>query len=99
MLVAVLVNPKMPREFDFRNVEDVARSFGLRLMIVNASDAAEFDAVFASLARGRVGALIIIADTYFTSNSEKMKNLAYLSFATRSLQCIRPESLSRLAVS
>jgi putative tryptophan/tyrosine transport system substrate-binding protein len=76
MLVAVLVNPKMPREFDFRNVEDVARGFGLRLMIVNASDAAEFDAVFASLARGRVGALIIIAVTYFTSNSEKLALLA-----------------------
>jgi putative tryptophan/tyrosine transport system substrate-binding protein len=75
-LVAVLVNPKMPREFDFRNVEDVARGFGLRLMIVHASDAAEFDAVFATLAGERVGALIIIADTYFTSNSEKLGLLA-----------------------
>jgi putative tryptophan/tyrosine transport system substrate-binding protein len=74
--VAVLVNPKMPREFDFRNVEDVARGFGLRLLIVRASDAAEFDAVFVTLARERVGALIIIADTYFTSNSETLGSLA-----------------------
>ncbi len=76
-LVAVLVNPKMPREFDFRNVEDVARSFGLRLLIVHASDAGEFGAVFAALARERVGALIVIADTYFTSNSEKLGSLAF----------------------
>jgi putative tryptophan/tyrosine transport system substrate-binding protein len=74
--VAVLVNPKMPREFDFRNVEDVARGFGLRLLIVHASDIAEFDAVFATLAMERIGALIIIADTYFTSNSEKLGLLA-----------------------
>jgi putative ABC transport system substrate-binding protein len=77
ILVAVLVNPEMPREFDFKNVEDVARSFGLRLLIVHASDAAEFEAVFATLARERVGALIIIADTYFTSNSEKLGSLAF----------------------
>jgi putative tryptophan/tyrosine transport system substrate-binding protein len=75
-LVGVLLNPKMPREFDFRNVEDVARSFGLRLRVLRASDAAEFDAVFALLAGERAGALIIIADTYFSSNSDKLGSLA-----------------------
>jgi putative tryptophan/tyrosine transport system substrate-binding protein len=75
-LVAVLVNPKMPREFDFRNVEDVARGFGLSLRVEHASDVAEFDGVFAKLAREHVGGLIIIADTYFTSNSDKLGSLA-----------------------
>jgi putative tryptophan/tyrosine transport system substrate-binding protein len=74
--VAVLVNPRMPREFDYKNVGDVARSLGLRLEVVHASDASEFDPVFAMLARGRVSALIIIADTYFTSNSDKLGSLA-----------------------
>jgi putative ABC transport system substrate-binding protein len=75
-LVAILVNPKMPREVDFRNVEDIARGLGLRLMMVRSGDAAEFDSVFATLARERVGALIIIADTYFSSESDKLGALA-----------------------
>jgi putative ABC transport system substrate-binding protein len=75
-LLAVLVNPKTPREFEQKNVENVARGFGLRLLNVRASEAAEFDAVFATLSKERVGALIIIADTYFGSESEKLGSLA-----------------------
>jgi putative tryptophan/tyrosine transport system substrate-binding protein len=76
-LIAVLVNPNIPREFELKNVEDVARRFGLRLLIVHASAAGEFDSVFTTLVTERVGALIIIGDTYFSSQSDKLGSLAF----------------------
>jgi putative ABC transport system substrate-binding protein len=71
-LIGVLVNPNIPRENELNNVQDIVRRWGLRLLIVRPSAADEFDSAFATLVAERVGALIIIADTYLGSQSDKL---------------------------
>jgi putative ABC transport system substrate-binding protein len=71
-LIGVLVNPNVPRENELNNVQDIVRRGGLRPLIVRASAANEFDSAFATLVAERVGALMIITDTYLTSQSDKL---------------------------
>jgi ABC-type uncharacterized transport system substrate-binding protein len=71
-LIGVLVNPNVPRENELNNVQDIVHRGGLRSLIVRASAANEFDSAFATLGTERVDALMIIADTYLTSQSDKL---------------------------
>jgi putative ABC transport system substrate-binding protein len=75
-VIAILMNPNMPREIERRSIEDVARAFGWRLRVVGANGPGEFDSVFATLVGERVSALVIITDTLFTSESTKLGSLA-----------------------
>jgi putative ABC transport system substrate-binding protein len=75
-LIGILMNPNMPREIERRDIEDAARTFGWRLLVVSASGPAEFDSVFDRLVREQVSALVIITDTLFTSESKKLGALA-----------------------
>jgi putative tryptophan/tyrosine transport system substrate-binding protein len=76
MTAAVLLNPNFPRQAERKEIEDAARNFGWRLLIVGASNADEFDSTFAKLKTERVGALVIAGDTFFTSQSAKLGQLA-----------------------
>jgi putative tryptophan/tyrosine transport system substrate-binding protein len=74
--IAALVNPTNPvAETDTRNVEEAARSLGRQIHILHASSEREFDSVFATLAQLRAGALLIVSDNFFNSQSERLAEL------------------------
>ena len=53
-----------------------AKTAGLEIAILKASNDSEIDAAFAALAERRAGMLIISPDTLFTTRSEKIATLA-----------------------
>jgi putative tryptophan/tyrosine transport system substrate-binding protein len=77
-VVALLVNPTNPAlaETQSRVLPAAARTLGLSLHVLNASTDRDFDAVFASLAQLRAGALVIGVDSFFNSRSDKLAALA-----------------------
>jgi putative ABC transport system substrate-binding protein len=75
--VGVLINP------DTRGSEDrvselqmAAHTLGLQLHVLRASNARDFDTIFASLRELRIAALAIGADALFNSQSEQLAALA-----------------------
>jgi putative ABC transport system substrate-binding protein len=75
---AALGNPK-----NLGNTEDVARqiqaatrTLGLQLHFVHASDDGELEAAFATLAKLRPDGLVIAADLYLNTRSERIAALA-----------------------
>jgi putative ABC transport system substrate-binding protein len=77
-VVALLVNPTNPAlaETQSRALPAAASSLGLRLHVLQASTDRDFDAVFASLAQLRAGALVIGVDAFFNSRSAALATLA-----------------------
>ena len=77
-VVALLVNPTNPAlaETQSRVLPAAARTLGLSLHVLNASTDRDFDAVFASLAELRAGALVIGVDAFFNSRSDRLAALA-----------------------
>jgi putative ABC transport system substrate-binding protein len=64
--VALLTNPRNPGEGQERSeIEKAAQSRGWQLQVVRAASASEFESAFATVARERIGALIIAVDTFF----------------------------------
>ena len=67
-LVAVLVNPSNAQaETQSREVQRAARAIGQQVLILRASTEHELETAFATLVRERAGALLVCADTFFTS--------------------------------
>ena len=76
-IVAALVNPSYPAaETQSKDLQAAARTLGLQLHVLHASNEREFDAVFATLVQLRAGGLVIGADTFFNSQSEQFATLA-----------------------
>jgi putative ABC transport system substrate-binding protein len=77
-VVGLLVNPNDPAvaEPSEREVLRAARAHGLEVHVLNAGAEREFDGVFAKLDELRASALIIGADAFFSSHSEKLATLA-----------------------
>jgi putative ABC transport system substrate-binding protein len=76
-IVAALVNPSYPAaETQSKDLQAAARTLGLQLHVLHASNEREFDAVFATLVQLRAGGLVIGADTFFNSQSEQFAALA-----------------------
>ena len=76
-IVAVLVNPTNPNaETESRDLQAAARILGLQLNILYASTERDFDSAFASVIQLRAGGLVIGADQFFGSRSEKLAALA-----------------------
>jgi ABC-type uncharacterized transport system substrate-binding protein len=79
-VIALLLNPKstdgaVPRIETIR-VEEVARQFGLRLLVLEASAEGDIDAAFARAAKEKAGALLVNADPYFTPRRAQVVALA-----------------------
>ena len=74
--IALLTNPKQPREFERRDVEEKTRAVGWQLKYLAASSVGEFDNVFATLVNERIGALIIANETFFFSQIRTLAALA-----------------------
>lgn len=75
--IGLLVNPSDANtEPQVRDLQTAARALGVRLHVVYAGTDQELDAAFASLAELRAGGLVVGADTFFTSRSERIATLA-----------------------
>jgi putative tryptophan/tyrosine transport system substrate-binding protein len=75
--MALLVNPASPALADpiSRMLQGAAQSFGLRLLVLHASDTRDFDTVFSTLNQLHADALVIGADNYFTAHSKQLAAL------------------------
>jgi putative ABC transport system substrate-binding protein len=75
-VMALLVNPTTPAaETIVRAVQAAARDHGLKLHVLHATADRDFDAVFATVAQLRAGALVIGGDPFFTSRSKQLGEL------------------------
>jgi putative tryptophan/tyrosine transport system substrate-binding protein len=75
---ALLVNPTNPKnaEAATQDLQEAARQLGLQLHILNASTEGDFDTVFATLVELRVGGLVIANETFYSTRSKKLAELA-----------------------
>ncbi len=74
---AILANPKNSNsEPDVREVEAAVRSGGLQPIVIEASDAGQFEAGFASIAEQHANALVVTADPLFTVHRRELVALA-----------------------
>ena len=76
--VALLVNPanSTDAESQSKEMEVATRAFGLRLLVLNASNSSEIEAAFDSLIRERVDALQLGVDGVFGTNRDQIVALA-----------------------
>jgi putative ABC transport system substrate-binding protein len=75
--VAVLSNPANPahaRALD--NVKAAARSLGVQLQFLQARGPSEFDAAFAAMVKDRAAAVLVMADSVFVFQRERLADLA-----------------------
>jgi putative ABC transport system substrate-binding protein len=76
-VVALLVNPnnaeaaRQPAE-----LQEAARSIGLRLVILNATAAGDIDTAFATMVQDGVGALVVAGDSFLLNRREQIIALA-----------------------
>src|SRR6516162_7723916 len=73
-----LMNPTNPinRAVMLREMENSARTLGLRLTTLNASSTAEIDQAFSTLAQERTGGLILGTDAVITGQGDQIVALA-----------------------
>jgi putative ABC transport system substrate-binding protein len=75
--IAVLLNPSNAvSETDTKQVQSAAQARGRKLALLHASNAAEIDAAFASLAERGAGAVLIGTDIFFSNRSNQLVALA-----------------------
>src|SRR3984893_11728099 len=75
--IAALANPVNPNaEPQLRDLQAAARTLGLQLVTVGASNEAEIDSVFPTLPQRQIGALIVTADGYLISRQDQLVALA-----------------------
>ena len=77
VIVALLHNPKNPdAERHLQDVQSAARSLGLQIRVLHASNEGEIDIAFVALARERPGPLLVSTDPFLTSRREQSVTLA-----------------------
>ena len=75
--VAILSNATNPtKPVGIRDVNVAARSLGVQLQLLEAGGPNEFDSAFAAMARERVGALLVVADSMFVFHRTRLADLA-----------------------
>jgi putative tryptophan/tyrosine transport system substrate-binding protein len=76
-LIAVLFNPKgSGAETQLRDVEAAARVIGKKIVVLNASVEADFDTISVMIHQQPIGALLEIADPFFTERRKQIIALA-----------------------
>jgi putative ABC transport system substrate-binding protein len=76
-VVALLVNPTNPAtEATTKSVQAAARSLGCQIRVFGASTDRETDEAFASIAREKIGALLISVDAFFNGRIDHLAALA-----------------------
>jgi putative tryptophan/tyrosine transport system substrate-binding protein len=75
--VAVISNPtSLQGEAEAKDVQQAARAFGIQVYTFNASTEQDLDHAFDAIAQNKIGALIITADPFFTSQRDRLAALA-----------------------
>ena len=75
--IAVMLNPTLPdSENQLREVQEAARTIGLRVAILHASDIDKIEAAFKSLDQIRPGALLVATDPFYINRREQIVGLA-----------------------
>lgn len=75
--IAILLNPTFPDSASqLLEVQEAARTIGLRIAILHASDSVGIEAAFESLAERHAGALLVGTDPFYISRREQIVALA-----------------------
>jgi putative ABC transport system substrate-binding protein len=75
--IGLLMNPNAPAaESQLAEVQDAARSLGVRLDVVHAANERDIEAAFSSLAERRPSALLLGADPFFQVQRDQLVALA-----------------------
>jgi putative tryptophan/tyrosine transport system substrate-binding protein len=75
--IGFLTNPNNPNsEVTLREMPPAAAALGRNLLVVKASDDAEFGVAFSTLIAQRVGALLVDADPFFFTSRDRLVALA-----------------------
>ena len=75
--MAILSNPANPAQpLAMREVEVAARSLGMQLQLLEVRGPNEFDGAFATMAKERVGALLVVSDPVLTLHRARLADLA-----------------------
>jgi putative ABC transport system substrate-binding protein len=82
--IAILLNPKNPdSEDEAKDVLEAARALGVQILVLHAGSENEIDAAFTKMVEQRIGALMLGADTFFTSQRARIATLStYLRIPT-----------------
>ena len=76
-VIAVLMNPTFPDSpIQLKDLQAAARAMGQQIVILNASSESEIEAAFATVARERIGALLVGSDPFFNSKRREIVALA-----------------------
>ena len=76
-VIALLANPNLPEAtLMISDVQEATRSFGQRLLVLNASTPREINAAFATLRQQHADALYVGGDPFFTSRRQQIVALA-----------------------
>jgi putative tryptophan/tyrosine transport system substrate-binding protein len=75
--VAVLINPANPAQHIAANNLDVAaQRLGMQLRMLEAHGPKEFEAAFAAMSKDGLAGVLVVADSMFLSNRERLAELA-----------------------
>jgi putative ABC transport system substrate-binding protein len=75
--LALLVNPDNPNAGpDTKSLQAAAQALGRRMEILKAGNERELEAVFATIADQRIGALFVNIDSFFAAHADQMVALA-----------------------
>jgi len=82
--IAILLNPKNPdSEDEAKDVLEAACALGVQILVLHAGSENEIDAAFTKMVEQRIGALMLGADTFFTSQRARIATLStYLRIPT-----------------
>lgn len=75
-VVALIANPNQASESRLRKLQETARTFGLKLWRLTATNEQEIDAAFARFAQHRPGALLVESDVFFNARRDQFVALA-----------------------
>ena len=76
-VVAALVNPDNPNAEDhIRDLQAAAGTFGLQLLVLKLREVADLEPAFATLVQQKIGAVLVIGDSFFVTNGRRLVDLA-----------------------
>jgi putative ABC transport system substrate-binding protein len=77
-VIGLMINPTNPTgaESQAREVLSYARTLGLEMHVLNASSEGDFEEVFAKLVELRATGLVISADAFFSSQTQRLAELS-----------------------
>jgi putative ABC transport system substrate-binding protein len=91
--VGALLNPDSPTlESQQREIEEAARTVGLRIQFWPAKTDGDLDAAFVSIVQNRIPALLVPADAFFASSRNRLAALA-ARYAVLALYSLREAAL------